>query len=263
MSLINVDKNFSNKPIIMNRSHEHKFYEFYFLLKGTRFFSVGEYTCKVQSNDILIVAPNQPHLTNGGPFERYTLNIFPEVLTEEQTKFIETLIEKQPISVSPSVMERIKFCLEDIISILNMPDYQKKSNLIFSYILFLIENNLSANKLYSTNKLKIPIYLYKTIDYINENLDKDLSISAISQYINFSPDYLRKQFKFYMKQSLYDYILTVKLDKVKAYLWNTHYPINKIAKLCGFSSGNYLTLIFTKKEKISPSKYRKIRFPLQ
>ena len=92
--------------------------------------------------------------------------------------------------------------------------------------------------------------------------DKTLSTSVISQYANFSPDYLRKQFKFYMKQSLYDYILTVRIDRVKNYLWNTHYPINKIAKLCGFSSGNYLTLIFTKKEKISPSKYRKIKFPL-
>lgn len=262
MSLINVDKNFSNKPIIMNRPHEHKFYEFYFLLKGTRFFSIGDYTYKVRQNDILIVAPNQPHLTNGGPFERYTLNVFKEFLTEEQITFIETLIEIQPISISPSVMERIKLCLEDIVSISNTPNYTKKSNLIFSYILFLIESNLSYYKTYSPSKLKIPIYLYKTIDYINENLDKTLSTSVISQYVNFSPDYLRKQFKFYMKQSLYDYILTVRIDRVKNYLWNTHYPINKIAKLCGFSSGNYLTLIFTKKEKISPSKYRKIKFPL-
>ena len=35
--------------------------------------------------------------------------------------------------------------------------------------------------------------------------------------------------------------------------------IEEIAEACGFSSGNYLTLIFKQKEGISPSSYRKNR----
>lgn len=261
MNLITVEKSVYTTDMDMGTHHAHNFYEIYFLFDGTRFFTINNITYKIEPNTVLIVPTNAKHFTGGGPFERYIINVFPSTLSEEQNDAINNLIAKQPLKLSPDIMNRIKDCLEDFLSISNAPDNTEKLRVIFSYILFLVEHNYYSNEDSLIFRDTPPHFLFRTLDYIDNNLDKDLSLSTISEQIGFSSVYLRKQFKLYMKQSLYNYILSKRIDKAKNYLWNTHLPVNKISALCGFSSANYFALIFTKKEKISPSQYRRIHLP--
>jgi AraC-like DNA-binding protein len=54
-----------------------------------------------------------------------------------------------------------------------------------------------------------------------------------------------------------DYLLMLRLSKAKEELMNTEKSIKEISESCGFSSPNYFSLIFKRKENISPGNYRK------
>ncbi len=258
--LITADKAIYKVAHEMNLSHTHNlFYEFYFLISGERFFSIGEYTYNIKPNTIMVVPRNVHHRTGGGPYVRYSLNVFAQALTEEE----QTLIEKwfsSPIVIAEMQMKQITDCLDNMQQIEGDLDYEKNSKVILSYVLFLIDNFINANDHTNKNTVKqqLPLFLSKILDYIDKNINNDLSLNTISNYILYSPTYIRRQFKLYMGQTLNDYILNKRLDLAKMYLRETHKPLSEIAQLCGYSSANYLTLIFTKKEKLSPTAYRKI-----
>lgn len=67
---------------------------------------------------------------------------------------------------------------------------------------------------------------------------------------------LRKDFKTVVGISPNQYLLNLRLAKVKELLVNTSLSISEIAYQTGFESASYLSKIFKKKNKISPKAYR-------
>ncbi len=80
----------------------------------------------------------------------------------------------------------------------------------------------------------------------------------IAEHFNYSVSYIKKQFKKYNSQSLYDYILTLRIEKAKRLLSTTTKKMENIAEECGFPSANYFSLIFKKKVSLSPRAYKKL-----
>lgn len=67
---------------------------------------------------------------------------------------------------------------------------------------------------------------------------------------------LRKDFKNLTGLSPNQYLLNLRLDKVKELLSNTSLSISEIAYQTGFESVSYLSKLFKKKDKIAPKTYR-------
>jgi AraC family transcriptional regulator len=100
--------------------------------------------------------------------------------------------------------------------------------------------------------------LQKTIDYIDQNLDREITIQGLAQYASVSISIFAHSFKKEIGISPYQFILKQRLERSKQLLINKNakLSISKIAQMCGFSNVSAFTNRFRQKEGISPSKYR-------
>jgi len=96
--------------------------------------------------------------------------------------------------------------------------------------------------------------------YMNENLNKKLTVDDLAAYVGYSPSYFYRKF---VKETGYapmDYFMRMKINSACLYLIKTDLRINQIAYMLGFTDAYYFTRVFTKIIGISPSDFRKENF---
>ena len=97
-------------------------------------------------------------------------------------------------------------------------------------------------------------HVKKCIKCINENLDKKLTVSFLSQQCGISADYLSQIFKQEIGENLSVYITKAKLEKAKELLLQKK-TSSEICRLLGFSSQAYFTTAFKKYYNMTPTEY--------
>ena len=97
----------------------------------------------------------------------------------------------------------------------------------------------------------------RALQYINEHLTENISISDVARHINYSESYFGYAFKKKYKISVSQYIRGLKLTKSKDLLKNTSFSIAGVANCVGFYDPNYFSALFKKHFGISPREYRK------
>ncbi|MBO9604864.1 MAG: response regulator [Paenibacillaceae bacterium] len=93
-------------------------------------------------------------------------------------------------------------------------------------------------------------------DYIDANLDGDLSLARLAELVYFAPTYLSRFYKLTTGTGLYEYIVGVKLARAKELLRQPQYKIHEIGLMVGFASPPYFTRFIKKSLGISPQEYR-------
>ncbi|MGO3170471.1 MAG: helix-turn-helix domain-containing protein [Bavariicoccus seileri] len=95
---------------------------------------------------------------------------------------------------------------------------------------------------------------------IQSTFSHELSVGQLAQELFISPQYLTRLFTKYTGKSTQDYITDYRLNKAKEYLINSpHQTISTIASKCGYSSPSRFSETFRKKNKLTPSAFRKLR----
>jgi AraC family transcriptional regulator len=96
------------------------------------------------------------------------------------------------------------------------------------------------------------------IDYIEQNLDQEITVQTLAQNANLSISALAHSFKKNMGISPYQYIINQRLERARKLLLDrdTNLPISTICQMCGFSNPSVFTTRFRQKHGISPAKYR-------
>lgn len=97
----------------------------------------------------------------------------------------------------------------------------------------------------------------KVINYINSNLQNNLSVNEIANLFYISPTYLSRTFKKETGFSVIEYINELKIKHSKFLLRDTSLPIQDIGRIVGINDVNYFSRLFKKYMNQSPSEYRK------
>ena len=80
----------------------------------------------------------------------------------------------------------------------------------------------------------------RLMEFIEANLDGDLSLERMAGEVDISPLYLPRAFKSAFGQSPHQYVLSRRIEHAKNLLRNTSEPVVDIAFACGFSSQSHL-----------------------
>ncbi len=259
MTNIHINKITQADTIAMQRPHEHEHYELYFLHKGEVIYCLNDVSFTVPVGAIVVVPPKAKHMTRTKTFERTIIRALPKVLSAYQINVLERLFAYKAYPIKSQVFEQINFCFELMHKIAeNDTFYDDKTSSILSYIIYLLDVDSKDKILTPVPQKKLPIMVYVIIEFIEQNYSKKLSLEMIAEHFNYSVSHIKTQFKKHNDRSIYDYVLDVRISHVKQLLLETNFKIEKIAELCGFPSGNYLSLIFKKKEGFSPREYKKL-----
>jgi len=97
----------------------------------------------------------------------------------------------------------------------------------------------------------------RLIEYIEANLESNLSLEAMGAEVGISPLYLARAFKAAMGQSPHQYVITRRLERAKELLRNTDMAVVDVALAVGFSSQSHLSHWFVRHVGVSPASYRK------
>ena len=98
--------------------------------------------------------------------------------------------------------------------------------------------------------------LQRTLDYIDEHLDKAIQLNEIAAHIGVSAPYLSYYFKREMNQNLIPYINMKKVERAKE-LFREGYLIYQISDMLGYEDATYFSKVFKKFEGVSPEQYKK------
>jgi len=97
----------------------------------------------------------------------------------------------------------------------------------------------------------------RLIEFIEENLDRNLSLETMAAEVIVSPRYLPRAFKTAIGQSPHRYVLARRIERAKELLRSTDMPIVDVALASGFSSQSHLSNWFLREVGISPAAYRR------
>lgn len=93
-------------------------------------------------------------------------------------------------------------------------------------------------------------------DYIEQNLNEDLSRSVLAGKVFLSEDYVSKIFMKTTGMSLPNYIAERRIERAKEYLRSSSLPISKIAMEVGYGNFSYFSKTFRELVGCTPNEYR-------
>jgi YesN/AraC family two-component response regulator len=93
-------------------------------------------------------------------------------------------------------------------------------------------------------------------DYIEKNINNNITLEEVAEYASISPFYLSRLFKRKVGINFSTYIVNNKMEIAKELLKNTHIPIVNIALELSYKEPNYFSKVFKKKVGVTPTEYR-------
>lgn len=99
-------------------------------------------------------------------------------------------------------------------------------------------------------------YISVVLQYIHNNIDKRLTVAAISKLVPLSRRLLENKFKQATGFAVYNYIFNLRISKFAEMLLDSDAPIIEIAMDMGFSDYKNISRQFRKVKGCSPSEYR-------
>ena len=124
-------------------------------------------------------------------------------------------------------------------------------------ILFPVINNAYTNTdAKIAEATGVPEKLKPILKQINDNLDQDLSLKALSERYFISISTLCSSFKSTTGVSLHEYITFRRIAKAKELLLKG-YSVSETCSRCGFNDYAHFIRAFKKSTGLSPGKYKK------
>ena len=96
----------------------------------------------------------------------------------------------------------------------------------------------------------------QALQFIEENVEKDISLNEISEKLNISSYYFSKLFKEEMNEGFIEYLTKRRVERAKEMLKDPAKSIKEVGSDCGYSDPNYFSRIFKKSTGMTPTEYK-------
>lgn len=123
-------------------------------------------------------------------------------------------------------------------------------------IIRVLQNEAKTNYTENAKELSGDSRLAYVINYIKENLSKQLTIKELSDQIHMSESNFHKVFKNELDISPIDFINNERIKLACDLLKDPNKQIKEVYAECGFNSLSYFIRVFKRKELISPGEYQ-------
>jgi AraC family transcriptional regulator len=103
----------------------------------------------------------------------------------------------------------------------------------------------------------LPRYkLRQAIQFIRDNLDRNIGFHDIAAHLNMSPYHFSRMFKRSAGDSPHRYVVRCRVERAKELLVQTSWPITDVAFDVGYRSQSHFTTCFSRLVGVSPAAFR-------
>ncbi|NLD49961.1 MAG: AraC family transcriptional regulator [Clostridiaceae bacterium] len=253
--------------------NRHEFFEMVYIKRGNAVFEISGVPANIGPNDIIIIKPDQPHkfivksesgcefIVLNFKFENRFDSRFSGLSLEEFINFVSGKDSGAFISLKVSQKN-------DIITLLNRILKEKESpeigseflNYLLILELFVLISRALKMEWENSIKNKSPKLkelISVSVNYINNNFERDISLKDIARYVFLSSSYFTRAFKEEIGISPINYLLKVRVERAKELLTDTDLKVSDIALSVGFSNQQRFNDIFKKYVKLTPLQFKK------
>lgn len=251
------------KHVIMHTYHSHPYLEIYYLKDGARFYvnSDGK-MIKLHTGDFLFVPPDEMHLMKGPVSDSYNVKIDMQDVPDELIGAINKCIyEMDTISVPGEQRKYIENQLDEIFKEFTSGEHYDKQIIYFMTVALLVDvTRIAVGEISPFDEEKEDSF-EKTLIYINENYNKQLSIDALAAVAKMSKSYFSHTFKKRVGISPIDYINKLRVNAAGEYILTGELSTNEIAQKTGFKNASYFCATFKKYMGITTNDYKAMYSP--
>ena len=157
-------------------------------------------------------------------------------------------------AVEAGMLEDLAFTLSDLWT-QQIEGFQTKEELIHKNLEMVTEfyERLCSLDYYKTNNQ----YVTDAINFIVQNIDKDINSKVVSEAVHLSVNYLTKVFHQEMGESIHSSIKKQRMEAAKEMLRYTDYSYAEISAYLNFSSQSYFISQFRDSLGMTPREYRR------
>jgi len=252
--------------------HSHDFYELYFFIEGEVGYFVEDRRYKLKKGDILLISSDCLHRMEGysssKQYNRMVLWLsekFVASLSNQKTNLADCFLlcgeDKSFLIRNEAISERVRKILCTLEECIKNNEYGKEleeKNLIQSLLLLLCRHVIDRRTETKEDlSKKINKSIENLIAYIDDNLDKNLSLDELEKVALVSKFYLSRLFKEETNTTLHKYIVKKRLLLAKKYL-EQGMNIGDICSMCGFADQSTFFRLFKQEYRLTPHLYKKI-----
>ncbi len=247
--------------------HLHNALEFLYCIEGNIIVYTAENECHLNSGDIILINSRCPHKTKTEK-DTFVFLLQSELTFGKDSALHDILAQStnqndmtHVFPAGTDLNNEIIECFEKIIK-----EYTIREN---SYETFIKSAVLNIHGiLYRNDIIKNPQsilnqkYIKKiipAISYINENYADDISLTHISQLLNFDKSHFCRIFKKALNLSFVQYLNLVRINKAAKLILTTNKTITEISSETGFSSPAYFIKNFKTYFGCTPNFYKKVK----
>ena len=100
-------------------------------------------------------------------------------------------------------------------------------------------------------------HIVKSItEYIDNHYNEVTSLEQIAKELYISSGYARNTFKRYTGQTVFDYLLDVRISKAKTLLSDPEKKVYEVMAMVGYTNKAHFISIFKRKTGLTPKQYR-------
>lgn len=226
--------------------------------KGEGTIFSGEHEFHVKAGDLLLFPPSAAHYyrrkeDNASWFHRWVY-FRPRAFWNDWLSWQE---ERNGVYVTSGLstqdIEHIESLFVDI-------EYTAKSDLPYrdDLAINLLEQLLIRCKSVQPDVVSKPLdpRIIQAINYMTQNLNQDFTLEEIAAHTCLSPSRLGHLFRDEMKMTITQWRDDQRISRAKQLLVTTHYSVNHIGRIVGYSDPLYFSRVFKRKAGVSPKLYR-------
>ena len=257
-----------DKKYIKFEYHHHDFSKIVILIDGDLTYYIEGKAYILKPWDILFVNKNEIHKPVVNPdkyYERIVIWLNPDFMAKyaqgnnDLLKCFEVAIKNNYnlLRLNMKSIDIIKNLIQDIQNCNNSNEFGSeilKESLFVQLMVLMNRLFLNSDKNRDIEDIQYDKTIEGVLNYINSNLENDLSIDTIASEFFISKYYLMRKFKNQIGSSIHNYVVQKRLILARS-LISDGLSMSSVCSRCGFNDYSSFVRAFKKVYGVSPSNY--------
>jgi len=236
---------------------------FLFCYQGSGKIRISSNETNLNTNQYIVIPENTSYYYTSSKTEPWTI-YWIRFMGSKSVFFSKQMRIAQTLPSIHSLREKQVELFESMFSILMSDFTLEKLNYANSLLMHYLSSFLYCN-LYSDviqNPRHIAGIVNRVTHYMNENIERNLTIRELAEYAGYSDSYFFRKFTKETGYSPVDYFIRMKINKAAVNLIKTKMTAAQISGKLGFSNPDYFSRTFKKVVGITVTEFRKQGFRL-
>lgn len=245
--------------------HYHPEYELTYILKGRGYRVVGNAHEHFSEGDLVLLGSNLPHtwcgkLDSGAPSEALVIQFSKELIEPflklNESRHIRSLIDLSWRGLSFQVNQQLEAKLHSLANTSGLESILSLLS-ILHHLSEVKSKPLTTENYHGIITKQFETRVNKVCTHLQHHFHEAITLKQVADLIYMSESNFCKFFKKATGTTFSDYVNDLRITEACHMLLYTDETISHIANACGFESLSYFNRVFLKKNKQTPSVFRK------